>query len=96
MTTPTTAAPTTASPTTTAPAPGLPEPADGGPTLRVGVDIGGSKIAVLVVDSADRVRARRHVPAASSEPEVAIAQIAAVIRDAVDEAGATMADVAAV
>jgi len=89
--------PTTASPTTTAPAPGLPEPADGGgPTLRVGVDIGGSKIAVLVVDTADRVRARRHVPAASSEPEVAIAQIAAVIRDAVHEAEATMADVAAV
>jgi glucokinase len=66
------------------------------PTLRVGVDIGGSKIAVLVVDAADAVRARRHVPAASAEPDEAIAQIAAVVRAAVTEAGATMADVAAV
>ena len=90
MTTPTT------SPTTTSPTTGLAAPAVQAPTLRVGVDIGGSKVAVLVVDAADRVRARRHVPAASSDPEVAIAQIAAVIRDAVDEAGATMADVAAV
>ena len=65
-------------------------------TLRVGVDIGGSKIAVLVVDGADTVRARRHVPAASAEPDEAIAQIAAVVRDAVAEAGATMAEVAAV
>ena len=69
---------------------------DGAPFLRVGVDIGGSKIAVLVVDAADRVRARRHVPAASSEPDVAIAQIATVIRDTVAEAGAVLADVAAV
>jgi glucokinase len=66
------------------------------PGLRVGVDIGGSKIAVLVVDAADAVRARRHVPAASAEPDEAIAQIAAVVRAAVTEAGATMADVAAV
>lgn len=69
---------------------------DGAPFLRVGVDIGGSKIAVLVVDAADRVRARRHVPAASSEPDVAIAQIATVIRDTVAEVGAVLADVAAV
>ncbi|MEA2548584.1 MAG: glucokinase [Chloroflexota bacterium] len=86
----------TSSPTTTSPTAGVAAPADQAPTLRVGVDIGGSKVAVLVVDAADRVRARRHVPAASSDPELAIAQIAAVIRDAVDEAGATMADVAAV
>jgi len=67
-----------------------------GPRLRVGVDIGGSKIAVLVVDGDDAVRARRHVAAASSEPDEAISQIAAVVREAVAEAGATMADVAAV
>jgi glucokinase len=66
------------------------------PRLRVGVDIGGSKIAVLVVDAAGEVRARRHVPAASAQPDEAIAQIASVIRDAVTEAGATMADVEAV
>jgi glucokinase len=66
------------------------------PRFRVGVDIGGSKIAVLVVDSDGAVGARRHVPAASSQPDEAIAQITAVIRDAVAEAGGTMADVEAV
>ena len=68
----------------------------GAARLRVGVDIGGSKVAVLVVDADGDVRARRHVPAASAEPDEAIAQIAAVIRAAVAEAGATMADVEAV
>ncbi len=71
-------------------------PAGSAGTLRVGVDIGGSKVAVLVVDDTDAVLARRSVAAASSEPEEAIAQITSVIRDAVAEAGATMADVAAV
>jgi glucokinase len=64
--------------------------------LRVGVDIGGSKIAVLVVDGRDAVLARRSVAAASSEPDEAIAQIAAVIRDTVAEAGAAVSEVAAV
>ena len=64
--------------------------------LRVGVDIGGSKVAVLVVSADDQVLARRSVPAASAEPDEAIAQIASVIRDAVAEAGATLDDVAAV
>ncbi len=64
--------------------------------FRVGVDIGGSKIAVLVVDADDAVGARRLVAAASAVPDEAIAQIAAVIREAVAEAGATLADVAAV
>ena len=40
--------------------------------------------------------ARRSVAAASAEPDEAIAQIASVIRDAVGEAGATLADVTAV
>lgn len=64
--------------------------------LRVGVDIGGSKVAVLVVDAVDRVVARRLVPAASSEPDEAIAQIASVIREAVADAKATLGDVQAV
>jgi len=64
--------------------------------LRVGVDIGGSKIAVLVVDAADGVRARRSVSAASADPDDAIAQIDAVIREAVAAAGSTLADVSAV
>jgi glucokinase len=64
--------------------------------LRVGVDIGGSKVAVLVVDADDRVLARRSVAAASSEPDEAIHQITSVIRDAVAEAGGTMQEVSAV
>jgi glucokinase len=64
--------------------------------LRVGVDIGGSKVAVLVVGPDDAVLARRSVAAASAQPDEAIAQIASVIRDAVGEAGATLADVSAV
>jgi glucokinase len=67
----------------------------GGP-VRVGVDIGGSKVAVLVVAADDSVLARRSVSAASAEPDEAIAEITSVIRDAVDEAGATMADVVAI
>jgi glucokinase len=66
------------------------------PSLRVGVDIGGSKVAVLVVDAEDHVLARRSVTAASAEPDEAIDQITSVIGDAVAEAGATMADVSAV
>ena len=65
---------------TTPATPATSEPRAAAPTLRVGVDIGGSKIAVLVVDAADVVRARRHVPAASAEPDEAIAQIAAPTR----------------
>jgi glucokinase len=64
--------------------------------FRVGVDIGGSKVAVLVVDAAGEIRARRLVAAASAEPDEAIAQIAAVVREAVAEAGATLAEVEAI
>lgn len=64
--------------------------------IRVGVDIGGSKVAVLVVAADDSVLARRLVSAASSDPDEAIAQISSVIRDTVDEAGATMEDVVAI
>ena len=71
-------------------------PARAAGPLRVGVDIGGSKVAVLVVAADGAVLARRSVPAASSEPDEAIVQITGVIRDAVAEAGATMADVEAV
>ena len=43
--------------------------AEARPNLRVGVDIGGSKVAVLVVDQSDAVLARRSVAAASAEPD---------------------------
>ncbi|HEY8632372.1 MAG TPA: ROK family protein, partial [Candidatus Limnocylindrales bacterium] len=65
-------------------------------TLRVGVDIGGSKIAVLVVDSAGRVIGRELAPSVAADPDLAIEQIAAVIRSAVASAGATMDAVTAV
>jgi len=64
--------------------------------LRVGVDIGGSKIAVLVVDSAGRVIGRELAPSVAADPDLAIEQIAAVIRSAVASAGATMDAVTAV
>lgn len=65
-------------------------------TLRVGVDIGGSKVAVLVVDPSDAVVGRRLVPALPSDPDAAIERIAAVVREAVAESGATLGDVAAI
>ncbi len=64
--------------------------------LRVGVDIGGSKVAVLVVDATDAVVARRLVPALPANPGDAIDRIAAVVRDAVGDAGADLSDVTAV
>jgi glucokinase len=69
--------------------------ASAGP-LRVGVDIGGSKVAVLVVDPSDAIVGRRLVPALPSDPDAAIARIASVVRDAVADAGATLDDVAAI
>ena len=65
-------------------------------TLRVGVDIGGSKIAVLVVDFAGTVIGRELAPSVAADPDRAIEQIAAVIRSAVASAGATMDAVEAI
>jgi len=65
-------------------------------TLRVGVDIGGSKVAVLVADATGAVVGRELAPSVAADPDLAIKQIAAVIRSAVAAAGATMDDVEAV
>jgi glucokinase len=64
--------------------------------LRVGVDIGGSKVAVLVADPSGSVVGRELAPSVAADPDLAIRQIAAVIRSAVAAAGATMDDVEAV
>ncbi len=64
--------------------------------LRVGVDIGGSKVAVLVVDAAGVVVGRELAPSVAVEPDLAIAQIAAAVRSAVAAAGAEMDAVEAV
>jgi glucokinase len=63
--------------------------------LLVGVDVGGSKIAVLVVDRDDHVLARQVAPTAAGAPERAVDEIAAVVRSALSSAGATTDDIAA-
>jgi glucokinase-like ROK family protein len=64
--------------------------------LRVGVDIGGSKVAVLVADAIGTVVGRELAPSVAADPGLAIGQIAAVIRSAVAAAGATMDNVQAI
>ena len=54
--------------------------------LRVGVDIGGSKVAVLVADASGTVVGRELAPSVAADPDLAIRQIAAVIRTAVADA----------
>ena len=70
--------------------------AGGKGALRVGVDIGGSKVAVLVADASGTVVGRELAPSVAADPDLAIRQIAAVIRSAVASAGATSEDVQAV
>jgi glucokinase len=64
--------------------------------LLVGVDVGGSKIAVLVVDRGERVLARQVAPTAAGSPERAADEIALVVGGALAQAGATIDDIAAV
>jgi glucokinase len=70
--------------------------ADAPSRLRVGVDIGGSKVAVLVTDISGAVVGRELAPSVAADPDLAIKQIAAVIRSAVAGAGAEMVDVEAI
>lgn len=63
--------------------------------LLAGVDIGGSKIAVLLVDRDEHVVARRVVPTLAGAPDQAVNEIAAVVRDALSDAGCSVADLAA-
>lgn len=64
--------------------------------LVVGIDVGGSKIAVLVVDRSNAVLARHHVADGVPPPDRAADAIAAAARRALHDAGATSHDVAAV
>ncbi|MGZ8437466.1 MAG: ROK family protein [Candidatus Limnocylindrales bacterium] len=64
--------------------------------LLVGVDIGGTKIAVLVVDRAERVLAREVAHTAAGPQDGATDQIAAVIDRTLRSAGARIDDVAAI
>jgi glucokinase len=64
--------------------------------LLVGVDVGGSKIAVLVVDHDEQVLARRVAPTAAGAPDHAADEITAGITEALAAAGGTTADIAAI
>ena len=68
---------------------------DQGRDLVVGVDVGGTKTAILVTESNGRVRARAFAPTAVGSPDRAADAIAALIRAAVADAAATTHDVAA-
>jgi glucokinase len=67
-----------------------------GRDLLVGVDVGGSKIAVLVVDRDLGIRGRLVVPTPVGSPETAADHIAETISAALDTAGATVDRVAGV
>lgn len=58
-----------------------------GRDLLVGVDVGGSKVAVLVVDPSLRVRGRHTIPTAVGAPDEAADHIAAAITAALGAAG---------
>jgi predicted NBD/HSP70 family sugar kinase len=64
--------------------------------LLVGVDIGGSKIAVLVVDAQLEIRGRLVVPTPVGSPDDAADHIAATIAAALETAGASVEGVGAV
>ena len=63
--------------------------------LAVGVDIGGTKTAILVTEPNGTVRARALAPTTVGASDQAPDRIAALVIDALHEAGATPADVAA-
>jgi glucokinase len=89
-----TSQPRTASEPTAAPRPQRPGRAHR--PLLVGVDVGGSKIAVVVADRQETVHAREVATTAAGEPASAALHIATVVRDALVTAGATTDDVAAI
>jgi glucokinase len=64
--------------------------------LLVGIDIGGTKIAVLVVDREGRVLAREVAPTAVGPQDHAAEAVVEVVERAVNGAGATVAQVAAI
>jgi glucokinase len=64
--------------------------------LVAGVDVGGSKIAVLIVDPDLRVQARHAIPTSIGAPGAAAEQIAGAVRATALEAGIDIGRVAAV
>jgi len=64
--------------------------------LVVGIDVGGTKTAVLVSDRFGAVAARAVGPTALGAPDVVVERIAVAVEGALSEAGATIADIAAI
>src|SRR5215210_6008224 len=64
-------------------------------SLLLGVDVGGTKVAVLVVDSHYQVRSRITMPTLLQGPEQTLSGIVAAVEEAVAQAGAHLEDVAA-
>lgn len=64
--------------------------------ILVGVDVGGTKIAVLIVDRDERVLAREVADTAAGPQAGAIDQIGAVVERTLKSAGARADDVAAI
>ena len=64
--------------------------------LWVGVDVGGSKVAVLVVDAQRRVRGRATMPTDVSGPKRTLASIVGAIRQAIQAANAHEDEIAAI
>ena len=66
------------------------------PNLLVGVDVGGSKVAVLVVDGADAILGRTTLPTPVGAPDEAAEQIATAVGSALAGAGVGPDRIAAV
>ena len=64
--------------------------------LLVGIDVGGTKVAVLVIDSRYQVRAQAKSPTNLDSPEATLSGIAEAVRRAVELAGGQMSQVARV
>ena len=64
--------------------------------MVVGVDVGGTKIAAAVVDSAGQIYGRVQHPTDVSRPEMTLQSIAGAISSAIEAAGIRTADISAI
>ena len=86
---------TTAEAATAAAGATTPEAAESSPTLLAGVDVGGSKIAILLADPALRAVARHVVPTGSGDGVDGVRRIVAALDATLEQVGVTRRDVAA-
>jgi glucokinase len=69
---------------------------NGSRDLLVGVDVGGTKVAVLVVNGDEQVRSQATMPTVLGDNESTLSGIVAAIRHGLDAAGAQISQVAAI